>query len=368
MASSEGIGARSPPACRVRDAHAHRHPPATSDDARVGDALDRGAEPLLGGERGIDAHRLEPLEPVLREEEGRQHDQLGQRALGLGLRARPDQRRDRHHRALAVVIDRGVRHLGEPLPEVRRERSRAAGERRDRGVVSHRVHGIAARLGDRAQHEAELLARVAVQRVARDEVGLGGGAGLAPLEERDARVDPRGVRLAPRELALQLAVEEQPALGVDREDLARAEARAADCGALRERDRAGLRADGDQAVVADGDAQRPQPVAVERRTARDAVREDEARQGRPRARPASRGSGASPAPRRSSGGRSARPAARASSSPRGRRGPTARGARAHCRGPPSRSPMRSIAGGEPFVLSRAPARAPPSRRRCRRWC
>ena len=53
-------------------------------------------------------------------------------------RACAEQRLQRHHAALAQVVDRRVRHLREALAEERVERPRAPGERRQRGVVAHR--------------------------------------------------------------------------------------------------------------------------------------------------------------------------------------------------------------------------------------
>ncbi len=91
--------------------------------ARVGDALDRGTEALAGGEGRVDLGRLERREPGRRDEERRQHHELRQHPLGVERCPRADQRRDRHDCPLAVVVDRRVRHLGEPLPEVRGQRA-----------------------------------------------------------------------------------------------------------------------------------------------------------------------------------------------------------------------------------------------------
>ena len=107
------------------------------------------------------------------------------------------------------------------------------------------------------------------------EVGLGRGQRLPAAGEADAVLDPGGVRLARRELALQLAVEEQAPIGVEGEELPGAEPRAPHGHAVGERDRARLRRNGDEPVVAHGDPQRPEAVSVERRAARDPVREDE---------------------------------------------------------------------------------------------
>ena len=273
-ARSEGTGARSPPVAasvRAEDGRAG----LGEGDCPVGDALDRGAKAFGGGERRVDLVGLERREAVGRDEERGQDGERRQPALGVEGRARADQRRDGHDRSLAVVVDRGVRDLREALPEVRRERPPSSRERRDRGVVAHRVDGVLARLCDRAQHERELFARVAVEHVARAEVGLGRGERLALLRKAHALVDPRGVGLARGELTLELAVEEQAAAWVERQELAGAEPGAAHGDALRQRDRTGLGRHGDEAVLAHGDAQRAQAVPVERRAADHAVREHE---------------------------------------------------------------------------------------------
>ncbi len=274
-ARSEGIGARSPPARGVGETE-HRRTRLGKRHAQVGDALHGGGEALLRREGGVDLVRLEGLEPVGRDEERRQDDEVRQRPLGVERRPCADERRDRHHGPLAVMVDRRVRHLREALAEVRREGPCAAGEGRDRRVVAHRVDGVLAGLRDRSQHQAELLARVPVERMSDGEVLGGRRERLALGAEVDARLDPRRVRLAPSELALELSVEEQPAIGVDREELARPESCAPHDGALGERDRARLRRDRDEAVVAHRDAQRAQPVPVEGRAAHDAVAVDEA--------------------------------------------------------------------------------------------
>ena len=244
-------------------------------DGPVCDPLDRGAEPLGRGEGRVDLVRPECREAVRRDEERGQDGERRQRALRVERRASADEGRDGHDRPFAVVIDRGVRHLCEALPEVRRKRPPPSRERRDRGVVAHRVDGVLTRLRDWPQHERELFARVAVKHVTRAEVALRRRERLALLREAHALVYPGGVGLARGELALELAVEEQAAPWVERQELAGAEPGATDGDALRQRDRAGLGRHGDEAVVAHGHAQRAQPVPVERRAADHAVREHE---------------------------------------------------------------------------------------------
>ena len=278
-----------------------------------------------------------------------------------------DERRDGHHRALPLVVDRRVRDLREALPEVRREGPCAAGQRRDRRVVAHRVDGVATGLRDRPEHQAQLLAGVAVQRVTRGEVLLGHGQGLALLAEDERVGHPARVRPRAGERARQLAVEEDAALGVDGEQLAGREARPPHRDALRQRHRARLGRDRDEPVGADGDAQRPEPVPVELRAARRAVGEHEPRGPVP-------GLGehrvvAAHRPLVLVDARVVLPgrAERAGRAPRAPRHPSGRGARLRCRGAPSRSPRRRAPARGPG-RARAHAHAPPSRRRCPRSC
>ncbi len=164
--------------------------------ARVGYPLDRAPETFLGVEGRVDELGLERGEPGRGDEERRKRDERGQRPLSVDRRPRADERGHGHHGALAVVVDRRVRHLREPLAEVGGERPCTAGKRRDRRVVAHRIDGVPSGLRDRAEHEAQLLARVAVQRVARDELVLGRRDPVARLAEANALRHPGRVRAA----------------------------------------------------------------------------------------------------------------------------------------------------------------------------
>ena len=259
-------------------ADAHRRRAAGGEvGARVGDTLHRPRETLVGVEGRVDVRRPERREAVRRDEErGKRHERR-ERAVRVVRRARADERRDGHHRALPLVVDRRVRDLREALPEVRRERTCAAGQRRDRRIVSHRVDRVATGLRDRSEHEAQLLAGVAVQRVAGGEVLLGHGDRLALLAEHERVGHPTRVWPRAGERSRELAVEEDAALGVDGEELAGREARPPHRDSLGQRHGARLGRDRDEPVGADGDAQRPEPVPVELRAARRAVREHEPR-------------------------------------------------------------------------------------------
>ena len=83
------------------------------------------------------------------------------------------------------------------------------------------------------------------------------------------------VRTPSGQLPAQLASEEEAAHGIDDEDAPGTEAGAPHARSLGERHRSGLRRDRHEPVVGYGDAQRTEPVAVERGSARRAVREAE---------------------------------------------------------------------------------------------
>ena len=137
-------------------------------------------------------------------------------------------------------------------------------------------------LRERPQHGVQVLAGVAVEDVPRVEWVGGGLDRLARVAGHGARRHPRPVWTPPRELAPELVSEEEPTLRVDDEDPAGAEPRTLDARAFRERHRPCFGCDGHEPVVGDRDTQRPKSVAVERGTARPAVREAECRRAVPR--------------------------------------------------------------------------------------
>ena len=173
------------------------------------------------------------------------------------------------------MVDRGVRHLREALAQIGRQRTCPAGERRDRRVVPHRVDGVVAGLRERPEHGGDVLAGVAVEDLAGVETTLRRIYGLADVLTRDAVPDPLAVRLPSGELPAELGVDEQAPLRIDGEDASRPEARATNGGALGERNSAGLGRDGDEPVARHRDAERAQPVPVERGARHPAVREAE---------------------------------------------------------------------------------------------
>src|SRR6266511_3773509 len=86
-------------------------------------------------------HRAAPRELGNRRRKKKEAFELEQprrsRMLADEWRPRAEQRAQRHDRSLTQMVDRRVRHLREPVPQVRRDRTGASGERRQRGVVSH---------------------------------------------------------------------------------------------------------------------------------------------------------------------------------------------------------------------------------------
>ena len=137
-------------------------------------------------------------------------------------------------------------------------------------------------LRQRAEHRVELFARVAVEDMSHLQAVLGSLDRLACVGDDGARRHPAPVRTPPRELASQFVAEQEPTLGIDDEDPAGTQTRALDARTLGQRNRPRLRCDGDEPVVGDGDAERPKPVAVERSSARPAVREAEGGRAVPR--------------------------------------------------------------------------------------
>ena len=135
----------------------------------VGDPDARGAQVRLEGR--VDADRAEPGQRVRVEEEALE---LGAarvlRAFVKQRRAAAEDRAQRERVPLAQVVDRRVRHLREALAEVRVQRPRTAGERRQRGVVAHRRGRLVPAARDRPQDQAHVLARVAELRLAPGQV------------------------------------------------------------------------------------------------------------------------------------------------------------------------------------------------------
>ena len=204
--------------------------------------------------------------------------QVGGRRLFLqDRRTGSEQGPQRHDRRLADRVDGRVGDLREALLEVLVDRPGPPGEDRQLGVVTHGGDGLLARRRHRTEDRDLLLLGVAGDDLAGAEV-LGGGVDRqAGAHGRHVGAQPLAVGLAAGEVGLDLVVLEDPTEGgVDDQHLAGAQAVAADRTVALDADRADLGGHDDEAVVADGVAQRTQPVAVQGRGEAQPVGEDQA--------------------------------------------------------------------------------------------
>ena len=144
-------------------------PARTAASASSASRAQRGLEPLAASKVASSAREREPLER--RPGRGRSSRARCRAAVsGPSTRsgARPPRIvRSENDEPLAEVVDRRVRHLREALAEVRVERPRAPGERRQRRVVAHRRGRLVRVRGDRPQDRVQVLPRVAERGLAR---------------------------------------------------------------------------------------------------------------------------------------------------------------------------------------------------------
>ena len=178
----------------------------------------------------------------------------------------------RHHQLLADRVDRRVGDLREELLEVPVEQLRLLGEHRQRLVGAHRADRLVAGGGHGVEDELEVLARVA-EAASGAAAGVPGRAstgrdGAEEAVDRDlVLLHPAAVGLAAREPHLDLARPSAPA--------ARARSTRIICPGRsapfsrtcvrRDVEHAGLGGEDHEAVLGDGVARGPQPVAVEQR-------------------------------------------------------------------------------------------------------
>ena len=181
---------------------------------------------------------------------------------------RPDERLHRHHDRLAGRVDRRVRHLREELLEVGVEQRPPVGERGERRVVAHRADRLLGVDRERREHHLHVLLRVA-ERQLQPAQRLGRDAGRRARQVGEPHVlalEPGGVRLAGRDLALHLVVrDDAPLVEVDDEQLAGLQTSLAHDLGGRDIEHACLRREHHPAVAGLEPASRAQPVAVERR-------------------------------------------------------------------------------------------------------
>jgi hypothetical protein len=243
------------------------------------DRRERAVEPRVAPQHLGAAHQR--VEPRRRQQERVELDA----ARGLGAfreqgfeHAEP--RPQRHHRALAQVVDRGVGDLREPLLEVRRHRTVRARHDGERGVVAHRRDGLLAGRAHRAQDGRELLAGVAVRRLPQRQRRSRLGDRLARGDAAQAVAQPFAVRPTRREPRLDVVVGLEAPARVDADHLAGPEAPPGD-GPGEVHD-AGLGRADDEPVARHRIAEGTEAVAVEARADALAVGEDETRRTVPR--------------------------------------------------------------------------------------
>ncbi len=85
------------------------------------------------------------------------------------VRARADERHQRHHQLLADRVDGRVGDLREQLLEIVVEDLRPVGQHRQRGVVAHRPQRFLAGFGHRRQHQLDVFLRVSERLLAVEQ-------------------------------------------------------------------------------------------------------------------------------------------------------------------------------------------------------
>ena len=120
-----------------------------------------------------------------------------------------------HHRPLPYRINRRIRHLRKRLLEVARQQPRPHRQNRQRHIISHRVNPFLPLLQHRHQREIDLLLRPSKRRLPLRQPQH---IHITTPHLRCLRcqtrppLQPLPVRLAPRQLRLDLRIETHPAL------------------------------------------------------------------------------------------------------------------------------------------------------------
>ena len=199
---------------------------------------------------------------------------------GAGLEdvsLRTDLLADRGHQLLADRVERRVRHLREQLLEVVVEQAGSFGEHGDGRVGAHRAERFHAVAHHRLDDELDLFVGVAEGLLVAEHLpgALGDVHHLGQVVEvTDTCFEPLGVRVRRGEVALDLLVVDDAALGgVDQEHAPRLESSLLHHRRRVDVERADLGGHHHQTVVADPVARRAQTVAVEHRTDDRAVGE-----------------------------------------------------------------------------------------------
>ncbi len=270
-------------------------PAARRRDRVAGQAVEgigQGAGPVAGRPRRVEAGDRAPDVAEEGREVGEERPLEADRPRA-GRRTAEERRppaeldSEVHDGALALGIDRRVRHLGEGLAEMVGGGTVDPAEARDRGVVAHAPERLVTLDGHRPDVEPGVLGVEPGQ-----EPEARGGRRAVEHDRRvvvaGRRVDvgsPRRVvdRQPAQEVGLRLDVlEDEPADRVDEDQLARPEPAAPDGLLGRQRDRPRLRGDRDEPVAGHGDGDRAEAVPVGDRADPPAVAEDDRRGAVPR--------------------------------------------------------------------------------------
>ena len=194
---------------------------------------------------------------------------IGREQVGLGSQGRThvgDQ-------LLADGVERRIGHLGEELLEIVVEQPRAIREHRERRVGAHRADRLCPVPDHRREDYPQVLlgeaegALPGAQRLLRRGRRGRRGRGRRQVVDVDKLLlQPRGVRLLPCEVALDLLVVDDAPLGrVDQEDAARMQPILDQHVLRRDVEDAHLGRHDHHVVLRDVVARGPQPVAVEHR-------------------------------------------------------------------------------------------------------
>ena len=117
--------------------------------------------------------------------------------------------RKAHHELFADRVNRRVRHLGEQLLEVVKQRLRLVRKHGKCGIVTHGANRLCTVLGHRLQDDGEVFGRIAKALLLHQNVF--GNVGRVDFAEESANThlvlgNPAAVRLATRHLSLHFGI------------------------------------------------------------------------------------------------------------------------------------------------------------------
>ncbi len=187
-----------------------------------GDPSER--DPQTGGTSMHAPCRVQPASraPLPQEEALELLERRRLRVVDQERRPRSEQHAERHHRALPEMIHGGVRHLREALAQVVEDRAPVTAERGDRRVVAHRERGLLPVRRGGAEHHGQVLPRIAVLDLTRQQLVLGHGLDARHLRQPGdpTLLGPRRPRPLLRDSPDRVVVEPAPAR-IDDDHLAR---------------------------------------------------------------------------------------------------------------------------------------------------